>query len=183
MALAASQKRKAQLIVRPGYGAKELHLRQTECQVRELLGTPESIIRKFAGQYFLNFLSKGIQVDIGKKGGRAKHIYFFRKDVNGYSEAPVVTLDGLRVADTRSKVLRLKGKPHRSGKPLVLNWGKYVGEWWFYNDGINFTFGRDHRVDMISILPSRRTRPTRETRGRRLGDMSNEVGPVKRDPA
>lgn len=167
MALAGSQNRtlwKTQLVVRPGYGAKELHLRQTERRVRELLGKPESIIRKFAGQYFLNFLSKGIQVDVGKKGGRTKHIYFFRKGVNGYSEAPVVTVDGLGVADTRGKVLRLKGKPQKSGKPFVLNWGEYVGEWWFYNDGINFTFGQDHRVDMISILPRRRTRPTKEAR-------------------
>ena len=157
--MAAQGSRKKDLVVRPGYGADELHLRQTEQQVRKFLGKPESVIRRFKGQYFLNYFKKGVQVDIGKTGGRVRYIYFYREGVMDYSGARVLTLDGLTVADSRSRVLRRRGKPDKSGKPFVLNWGEYVGEWCYYQDGINFTFGRDHRVDMISILPRKNLKP------------------------
>jgi hypothetical protein len=144
------------LVVRKGYGADQLHLRQTERQVREFLGKPESITRKFKGQYFLNYFRNGIQVDIGRPGGWVRHIYFFRESVRKYSGARMATTDGLKVGDPRTKVLRLLGKPHKSGKPFILHWGEYVGEWWWYKEGISFTFGRDHRADAISILPRMR---------------------------
>jgi len=135
-----------QLIVRPGYGSRELHLGQDEKQVRELLSEPESV-RRYApeGQYFYNYPGVGIELDFGKKGGCVKYVYFFRKGVQNHRQANVVTTDGLGLADRRSKVLKLLGKPDKTGG------GTYYGEWMTYNKGITLEFGVDHRIDMITI--------------------------------
>jgi hypothetical protein len=140
------------LILRPGRGSAEIYLGQNEKQVRRILGVPRSIVGKYKAQYFYNYPALGIEVDFGKKGGRAKYLYFFREGVRKHRQAAVVTTDGLKPADPRTKVLRKLGRPDRSGKGITLTDGGFFGEWMTYNQGITFEFGPDHRIDMITIL-------------------------------
>lgn len=146
------------LVVQPGYGSEQLHLGQNEREVRDLLGAPDSITRKFEGQYFYNYHPLGIQLDFGKRGGRVRYIYFFRGGVRNYRRAKMATSDALSVGDRRSKVLSRRGRPDQKGEAFVLNWGEFSGEWMTYDDGINFQFGRDHKVDMIAIARQKSAR-------------------------
>jgi hypothetical protein len=143
--------------VKAGFGSQTLHIGQTEEQVQSVLGKPESRTRKYKGQYYYNYPGKGIEIDFGKPRGRAKHIFFFRKGVRGNRQARVLTDAGIRPGDTRERVLELLGDPGDRGNPVVLNSGIHFGEWFHYRSGINFQFGQDGRLDMITITsPDRR---------------------------
>jgi|ERR1035438_514183 hypothetical protein len=144
-------------VVKPGFGSDALHVGQTESEVVAVLGKPESRTRKYKGEYYYNYPSKGLEVDFGKRGGLIKHIFCFRKGFRGNRQAGVVTDLGVKPGDTQENVLRLMGKPDAKGGPLTLRSGDCLAEWFRYNDGINFQFSEDGRVDMITITsPERR---------------------------
>lgn len=150
-------------VVEPGVGSKNLHIGQTEEEVLTVLGKPENVTRKYKGQYFYDYPSKGLEVDFGKSGGRVKYLYFFRSGVRGNQGANVVTTHGIRPGAPRRRVLELLGEPQERGAPVELNSGSRFGEWFSYASGLNVQFGEDKRVDMITVtrphnLPGRSRR-------------------------
>ena len=147
----ASSAKLPEWVVRSGIGADSLHIGQTEQEVLTVLGSPESTTRKYEDQYYLNYPTQGLEIDLKEHGGRIKYLYFFRSGVRGNNGARVVTSKGIRPGDTRQRVLDLLGDPDEKGSPVDLNSGTHFGEWFRYANGINFQFGKDDRVDMITI--------------------------------
>lgn len=138
-------------VIKPGFGSNALHIGQTESEVIAFLGKPESRTRKYEGQYFYNYPNQGLEVDFGKRGGRVEYIFYFREGVRGNAQANVGTDCGIRLGDTKEHVLKAYGDPDEQGAPVVLNSGSRFGEWFRYRAGINFQFGADERVDMITV--------------------------------
>lgn len=137
--------------MRPGFGSNALHLGQTEQEVQSFLGTRESLTRKFPGQYFYNYPSKGIEVDFGCRGGLAAHLYFFRKGFRENSGSRMRTIGNIAPGETRQRVLAVFGKPQRESEALPFLHGRMIDAWSHYDIGINFQFGDDNRVNMITI--------------------------------
>jgi hypothetical protein len=148
---AKSRENQSRAIIRPADGTDEVYLRTTETEVRATLGKPDHIIRKFQDSYFYIYVDKGMDLDFGKKGGRLKIIFFYRQGCEGHKGALVVTDRGVRPGDTRSKVLKIYGPPDDQHDSTSFNDGFYLREWAYYANGIQFQFGRDHRVDIISV--------------------------------
>ena len=145
------------LPIRAGFGADTLHLGQTKEELVSSIGKPESITRKYRGQYFLNYPSQGVQVDLGNSRGRVKYLYFFRRGVRGNEAAKIVTDRGIRPGDTQKKVLRRLGEPQEKGRGVVITPKLRLGDWFHYHEGITFEFGGDECIDMITITsPERR---------------------------
>jgi len=138
-------------ILKPGFGSDALHIGQSEAEVIAVLGKPESRTRKYKGQYFYNYPLRGLEVDFGERGGSVKYIFYFRGGIRGNRQAEVVTDVGVAPGDVRDKVLQLLGPPDERGAPVTLHSGTRFGEWFRYRSGINFQFGDDGRVDMITI--------------------------------
>lgn len=92
-------------------------------------------------------------MDFRKRGGKTKYIFYFGEGVGvrGNRQADVMTDVGIKPGDTRERVLKLHGDPHKKGAPVTLSDGTRLGEWFRYRSGINFQFGQDGRVDMITI--------------------------------
>jgi hypothetical protein len=78
-------------------------------------------------------------------------MYFFRSGVRGNQRAKVVTSHGIKPGDTQRRVLDVLGSAHKVGPPAVLNSGTRFGEWSSYASGLNFQFGEDGRIDMITV--------------------------------
>src|SRR6266404_3791727 len=140
----------------PGYGTNEIRLGQTESQAKAVLGMPDQRTRKHQGYYFYIYKKKGLDLDFGKRGGKLKVIFFFQKDVYEHDRAKIITDRGIRLGDSRSRVLEVYGEPDQRGESCILHNGDYFREWFFYSDGIQFSFSRHNKVDEISI--SRRKR-------------------------
>lgn len=148
------------LVIEPGFGSDDLHIGQTEQEVLTVLGKPESVTRKYKGQYFYNYPSQGMEIDFGKRGGRTKFLYFFRSGVRGNQGAKVVTSHGIKPGDRQRRVLEVLGDPQKAGPATVLNSGTRLGEWFSYASGLNLQFGEDRRIDMITV-----TKPYKPNRG------------------
>lgn len=86
--------------IKPGFGSETLHVGQTEQDVKIVLGKPESRTRKYEGQYYYNYPSKGIEVDFGGRVSGIKFIFYFREGVRGNRQAKVVT-------DSSSQAIRV----------------------------------------------------------------------------
>jgi hypothetical protein len=138
--------------MKPGFGSECLHLGQIETEVRELLGKPESITRKHKGQFFYNYPSLGLEVDFGKSGGEVAYLFFFREGFRGNRQGPMETVHGIRPGDSKDKVLQLLGTPSKERASVQLNMGGQLEAWFQYLIGINFQFGPDDSVDMITIV-------------------------------
>ena len=151
------------LLIRPGFGAESLHLGQSKSGVLSTVGKPESITRKYRGQYFLNYPTQGLQVDLGRSTGSVRYLYFFRSGVRGNHAATVATDRGIRPGDTQQKVLKRLGKPQEKGSGVAITERLRLGDWFHYADGMTLEFGDDKRVDMITIArPAKLTsRPSR----------------------
>jgi len=143
-------------IVKPGWGSSDLHLGQSEREVQLLLGVPESVTRKYKGQYFYNYPRHGLEVDFGKKGGQVEYLFFFREGFRENRQAPMETIHSIRPGDSRKKVMDLLGRPDSEGKAIQLNMGGKLAAWFLYNTGINLQFGEDDRIDMITITAAER---------------------------
>lgn len=142
---------KGRFAMKPGHGSEVLHIGQSESEIIAVLGKPESRTRKYEGEYYYNYPSRGLEFDFGERGGRVRYIFCFREGVRGNRQAAVVTDLGLKPGDTRQRVLRLMGNPQQQGTPVVFRDGTRFGDWVRYANGINFQFGEDGRVDMITI--------------------------------
>jgi hypothetical protein len=143
-------------VVCSGYGTNEIRLGQTERQAKAVLGMPDKRIRKHKGYYFFIYLKRGMDLDFGKRGGKLKFIFFFRNGVYEHDQAKIITDRGVRLGDSRSRVLELYGEPDQMGDACILHNGNYFREWFYYSAGIQFSFSRNHKVDEISV--SRRKR-------------------------
>jgi len=119
--------------------------------VAAILGKPESRTRKYEGQYFYNYPLCGLEVDFGVQGGVVTYIFCFRDGVRGNRQANVTTEGGIAPGDTKERVLAVMGEPDERGEPVSLHSGIRFGEWFRYDAGINFQFGDDGRVDMVTI--------------------------------
>jgi hypothetical protein len=49
------------LVIEPGFDSEDLHIGQTEQEVVSVLGKPESVTRKYKGQYFYNYPIQGFK--------------------------------------------------------------------------------------------------------------------------
>lgn len=143
-------------VIKAGFGSDALHIGQAEADVVSVLGKPENKTWKYKGQYFYNYPKLGVEVDFGKRGGRVKYIFYFREGIRGNHQADVVTDVGIRLGDTKKDVLKLLGDPDEMGTPITLHSGTHFGEWFRYRGGINFQFGEDERVDMITVMSPRK---------------------------
>jgi hypothetical protein len=152
-----SKKNRDQDVVRPGQGTDEIYLGQRETEVREILGKPDHTIRRFRDSYFYIYKRKGMDLDFGKKSGKLKVIFFYRKGCEGHGAAKVITDKGVLPGDTRAKVVRTYGSPDDQHTASVFRDGFYLREWFFYRVGIQFQFGPDRRVDIISISRKKKT--------------------------
>ena len=149
-------KKRGTTVVWPSYGTNEIRLGQTESQAKAVLGMPDQRIRKHDGYYFYVYKKKGLDLDFGKRGGKLKVIFFFQKGIYEHDRAKIITDRGIRLGDSRSKVLRSYGAPDQKGDPFILHTGNRFSEWFYYSDGIQFRFSIENKVDEISI--SRRKR-------------------------
>ena len=139
-------------VIMPGYGSQTLHVGQAECEVVGALGKPESRTRKYKGQYFYNYPSRGLQVDFDQQNGeRVANLFYFRDGVGGNRQANVTTDTGIRPGDTRKKVLKLLGDSDEKGSPEILSSGARFGDRFRYRTGINLEFDEDGRVNMITV--------------------------------
>jgi hypothetical protein len=143
-------------IMKPGFGSECLHLGQSEEHVRKFVGTPESITRKYKGQYFYNYPGLGLEVDFGERGGDAAYLFFFRQGFRGNRQGSMKTVHGISPGDKREKVLKLLGPPTSEGESVALNMGGSLDAWFQYDIGINFQFGPDDVINMITIAKSLR---------------------------
>lgn len=135
----------------PSFGSDLLHLGQEEEEVRAQIGNPASITRRHKGQYFYNYPDIGLEVDFGTRGGRVSYLFFFRDGFRGNRPGPMETIQGIRPGDPTSKVLQLLGRPTKQGEPVKLDMGGQLEAWFHYGIGINFQFGSDDVVNMITI--------------------------------
>jgi len=142
---------KEEVVVQPGFGSAGVHLGQTEQEVKIGLGKPDRIIRKFKDSYFYIYQGKGINLDFGKRGGKLKIIFFYQEGAKNPQDTKVRTDRGVRLGESRSKVLRIYGEPDQRGDPFVLHSGDYFREWFYYTEGIQFRFNQDKKIDEISI--------------------------------
>jgi outer membrane protein assembly factor BamE (lipoprotein component of BamABCDE complex) len=142
---------KGNSIIRPGAGSDEVYLGQTEKEVRAFLGKPNHVIRKFHDSYFYIYKDRGIDLDFGARGARLKIIFFYRDGCEEHTGARVITDKGIRLSESRSKVLRVYGTPNDRHDSSLFHDGFYLREWFYYSDGIQFQFGPDNKVDIISI--------------------------------
>jgi hypothetical protein len=144
------------LVIRPGFGAKTLHLGLSQQEVRESLGKPSSVTRKYEGQYFFNYANLGIEVDFGQKDGHITYIFFFRKGVSGHQQTAMVkTAEGILLGDSKEKVLEALGPPDGESPAVELSSGGTVAAWFRYDIGLNFQFSSDDLVDMITVSYAR----------------------------
>jgi hypothetical protein len=154
--------RKDKAILKSGLGSQDICLGQTEKQVRSILGKPNSIIRRLKGSYFYVYNELGVDLDFAKSGGKVKIVFWYREGCQSHKGAQVITDRGIELGDTRSKVLNLYGIPDKQGGPLMLPNGRYSGEWFFYQEGIQFELGSDRKVDVISVCPPTKDRRQKE---------------------
>jgi hypothetical protein len=140
-----------ELLIQPGIGLPQIQLGQKVEEVIERIGKPDKIVGKFPDAYFLIYRSQGIDLDFGKRGGKLKAIFFYREGVESHKGSKAKTDKGIRLGDTRSKVLKIYGEPAYKSGPSILIDGYYSRECFYYEDGIQFRFGKDNRVDDISI--------------------------------
>jgi hypothetical protein len=150
-ALPKNSMKKTLGVARPGYGTDEIPLGLTENQVKAVLGRPDHRIRKHTGHYFYVYNKKGLDLDFGKRGGKLKVIFFFQKGVYGHDKARIQTDRGIRLGDSRSRVLEIYGQPDHKGEAFTLHTGKTFLEWFYYNVGIQFRFSVDNKVCEISL--------------------------------
>ncbi|HZQ17926.1 MAG TPA: hypothetical protein VFA90_04325 [Terriglobales bacterium] len=143
------------LMIRPGYGADNLHLGQTESEIVIALGQPESRTRKYKGEYYYNYPGLGFEFDFGQRGGLVRYIFCFREGFRRNRQARVVTDRGIKPGDSKEAVLKLMGRPDAQGKATTLHFGDRLAAWFRYNDGINFQFDDDGRIEMITIAAPR----------------------------
>lgn len=143
-------------MISSSFGLNQLHLGQTEAQVQSILGRPDKKIKDLTGSYYYVYHEAGVDLDFGKSGGKVKVIFFYRNGCQGHNGAEVRTDRGVKPGDARSKMLRLYGSPDKQGGPLSLPRGGYSGEWFFYNEGIQFELGPDQKINVISVC--RRTK-------------------------
>jgi hypothetical protein len=141
--------------MKPGFGSGWLHLGQFEREVLERLGKPESVTRKYKGQYFYNYPSLGLEVDFGIRGGSIACLYFFREGFRGNRQSPMETVYGIRPGDSRERVLESLGQPTSEGKAVTLNMGGTLEAWFRYDIGINFQFASDDAINMITLTSPR----------------------------
>ena len=134
----------------PGFGSASLHLGQSEQEVEAVLGHRQSLTRKFAGQYFYNYPKLGLEIDFGQRGGNAKYLYFFRSGFRGNTSTEMFTTGNIRPGDSRSKVLDVFGKPQRESEAVPFM-NRSIDAWSHYDIGINFQFGPDDYINMITI--------------------------------
>ncbi|MBI1761185.1 MAG: hypothetical protein HYR56_07085 [Acidobacteria bacterium] len=142
---------KDEIVVRPGFGATDVHLGQTEQEVKMSLGKPDRVVRKYEDSYFYIYEDRGISLDFGKRGGKLKIVFFYQANTENQQGAKVKTDSGVQLGDSRSKVLRIYGEPDQKGDPFVLHNGDYFREWFYYLEGIQFRFSQRKKIDEISI--------------------------------
>src|SRR2546423_5344989 len=147
-------------VVWPGYGTDEIRLGQRESHAKAVFGIPDERIRKYDGYYFYVYKKRGVDLDFGKRGGKLKVIFFFQKGVYEHDRAKIVTERGIRLGDSRSRVLEVYGEPDEKGESFILHTGEYFREWFYYSDGIQFRFSPKNKVDEISIS-RRKKKPLR----------------------
>jgi hypothetical protein len=140
------------LVLKEGYGATELHLRQNQRAVRDLLGAPKEEKPGPGARAFWIYSDLGIDVSISTKSGRVLSLFFYRQGSDGHQQANVEIDRGVHLSDTKRKVLALYGRPYKRGEPFLLSTGEPVREWFSYQSGIGFHFGPDQRVDIVSIF-------------------------------
>jgi hypothetical protein len=148
---------KDEITVRPGFGSTDVHLGQTEQEVKIYLGNPDRIIHKFKSSYFYIYEDRCVNLDFGKKGGKLKIMFFYQEGTKCFQSTKIRTDRGVKLGDSRSKVLRIYGEPDQRGDPFVLHNGDYFREWFYYIEGIQFRFSQDKKISEISIsLPKRK---------------------------
>ena len=158
--------RKEKAVIKSGIGLNDIRLGQTEEQVSSILGRPNKIIRRLRGSYFYVYNEGGMDLDFQKKGGKVKIILFYREGSQGHKGAQVITDRDIEPGDSGSKVLSSYGNPDKRGGPLSLPNGRYSGEWFFYEEGIQFELGSDRKVSVISVSPPTKGGPHTASRAR-----------------
>lgn len=145
------------LLVKQGYGAPELHIRQQQQTVINFLGMPDRKRRGRHNRDFWIYDDLGMDVSISTKSGRVLSLFFYRDGADGHRQAEVKTDRGISLAETKRKVLAAYGQPNNYGAPFILSTGDRVREWFSYRSGIGFHFGPDERVDILTIFSSPRS--------------------------
>jgi hypothetical protein len=146
------------MLLRPGKGGDELKLGKLMPEIRRVLGPPPSVKKGPDFRIYWVYRNLGIDCMFSVRSERLLSLFLFAEGADGHTKAAQVTTDrGVLLGDKRSKVLRVYGRPDLKDESFVTADGDYVREWYSYHSGIGFHFGKDARVEMISIFAPRRT--------------------------
>lgn len=137
-------------IICAGKGSTSLFIGETEEDVKNLLGQPQSIISEFEGHCYYLYPKLGLQVDFNPGTRLVKALSFHRNGVNGYRQSPAETLEGLTPGVTKRKVLDTLGTPDKSNAVVG-----HVRGWLWYQRGIQFDFNEHCIVDLMIIFDPR----------------------------
>ncbi len=138
------------LIAKPGHGVDRVTLGLSTQEVKRVLGKPEST-NTYSDEIWWSYFDLGIDCGFRRDTKTLMSLNFFRDGIAGHSAAKVTTEEGLCPGVPKLVVFQRLGVPLESGADWIDRLGKWHRSWVAYREGIAFEFGRDGRVDLMTI--------------------------------
>ena len=130
----------------PGFGAPDLRLGQSEGQVIDLWNEPDRKERLEMSHYFLY---NRLKLEVEFQKGRVERLFFFK---------PADSKRGIEILRRQvsygmswTQIVRKFGKPTEQGKGRTIL-RKYVRSWTSYPAGVQFEFGKNGKLELITIF-------------------------------
>jgi hypothetical protein len=130
----------------PGFGAPDLHLGQSQGQVIDLWNEPDRKEQLEVSQYFIYDRLK-LEVEFQK--GRVERLFFFKPA--GSKGSIEIRRKQVSYGMSRTQLVRKFGKPAEQGKGRTIL-DKYVRSWISYPTGVQFEFGKNGKLELITIF-------------------------------
>ena len=131
----------------PGFGANNLFIGQSEGSLIDLWRIPD---RKVQHKDSMYFIYKALALEVELCSNRVERLFFYA----GHRPKTGLRIAGMEVnfGVSRQHVIQKFGDPERQGNGrTILN--KYVRAWLYYPTGIQFEFGKDGKLELMTIFP------------------------------
>lgn len=138
------------LTAKAGHGMDGITLGMPLKEVKRTLGKPDSA-NTYSEEIWWSYFALGIDCGFYRGTKVLLALNFFRDGVAGHKAARVTTEEGLCPGVPKLVVLQRLGEPYESGSDWIDQMGVWYRSWIAYLPGIAFEFGRDGRVDVMTI--------------------------------
>lgn len=132
--------------IQPGIGFDGLFLGQSEGEVLDLWGEPEG--REQIDDSFY-FIYKKLALEVEFHNHSVYRLFLF---VRRGANRELASVGGVGIGATRQRVVRRLGQPAQRAAGRSLSSGKYLRGWFLYPDGVQFDFGKNGKVEVITIF-------------------------------